>query len=241
MSQASIKDHLQKPRIIALAKSLFDADSPKSCLSRLGKDYLQQACKMIDSTPPATPGAHHSIAFTSVKGCMSTFVASSQDLFGADIAPAGASPSYSQVAKDAAKNMNDWSIVSRHPKPKATIPGTKLNKVLAMVPDDFHVPYPSLGINGPKFTEHICDALRAHPGTLALLNNNPFLNAVWSNNHKRIEVSFQFTLDQQLKLAMHAVLTAFFGAPISDMQFIDRPTISLLKWLAVPHLMANTS
>ena len=40
LSQASIKDHPQKGRIIALAKTLFDSNSPKSHESCLGKDYL---------------------------------------------------------------------------------------------------------------------------------------------------------------------------------------------------------
>ena len=80
----------------------------------------------------------------------------------------------------------------------------------------------------------MCDALQAHPGTLALLNNNAFRNAVWSNNRKHIEVSFQFPPDQQLKLATHAVLAAFFGAPVSDTHFIDWPMVLSIKWLAIP-------
>ena len=101
------------------------------------------------------------------------------------------------------------------------------------------MPYPSLGINGPELTEHLRDALRAHPGTLPLLANNAFTKAVWSGNRKRLEISYQFPPDQQLKLATHAVLASFLGAQMDNTRFIERPTVSSLKWLAVPRLDAN--
>ena len=143
------------------------------------------------------------------------------------------------MTKDASKKSDGWTTVSKKPKPKATIQGTKINVVTAVVPDDFRVLYPSLGLNGPEFTEHIRDVLHAHPGALPLLSNNAFTKAVWSNNCKRVEVSFQFPPDQQLKLATHAVLADFLGAPLDSMKFIDRPTVSSIKWLAVPRLDAN--
>ena len=65
------------------------------------------------------------------------------------------------------------------------------------------------------------DALCAHPGAVDLLANNTFKNAVWSNNHKCLEVSFQFPPDQQLKLATHAVLANFLGTNIADTCFIE--------------------
>ena len=238
LSQASIKDHPQKQRIISLAKTLYDSDSPKTHAIHSGKDYLRQALKMVD-VPDITNRPCHSVSFTNAQGHTSTFPASTQDLFRNTGGSQASSRSFAQVTKDAANSETGWTKVARKPKPKATIQGTKINVVTAAVPDGFRVPYPSLGINGPEFMEHIRDALRAHPGVLPLLANNTFSRAIWSNNHKRVEVSFQFPPDQQLKLATHTVLASFLGAPIDAMKFIDHPTVSSIKWLAVPHLDAN--
>ena len=45
----------------------------------------------------------------------------------------------------------------------------------------------------------------------------------------------------QLRLATHAILTKFFGTSINDVRFIEKPTISSIKWLAVPRLHANSN
>ena len=63
LSQASLKDHPQKPRIISIAKTLFDSDSPKARAARSGKDYLQQALNIVNSTSPGQ-NALHTVSFT---------------------------------------------------------------------------------------------------------------------------------------------------------------------------------
>ena len=238
LSQSSIKDHPQKPKIIALTKTLYDSNLPKSCQAQSGKDYLCQALKIVD---PASQGnvAQHSISFTDAQGCTSRFLASSQDLFGPSPRLPISQHSFTQVTKTPAQTSTEWTTVARRPKAKATIQGTKINTVTATVPNGFHVPYPSLGVNGPELTEHIQDALHAHPGVLPLLANNAFQKVVWSNNRKRLEISYQFPLDWQLKLVFHSVLAAFFGAPVDDTKFIEQPMISSIKWLAVPQLDTN--
>ena len=56
---------------------------------------------------------------------------------------------------------------------------------------------------------------------------------------QQVKISFQFPPDQQLKLATHAMLTNFLGANVTDIRFIEHPTVSSIKWLAVPQLDAN--
>ena len=108
-----------------------------------------------------------------------------------------------------------------------------------MVPDGFKPALPSLGINGSDFHEHIRESLHDQPVALPLLDNNPLRNAVWSDNRKRIEVLFMFPADAQLHLATHASLAHFIGSSTENIHFIERPTISSLKWLAVPCLDAD--
>ena len=54
-----------------------------------------------------------------------------------------------------------------------------------------------------------------------------------------VSVFFQYLPDVQLHLATHVVLANFFGTLIADTGLIEHPTISLVKWLTVPHLDAN--
>ena len=164
LSQTSIKDHPQKPRIIALAKMLYNLDSPKAHQSCSGKDYLCQALKIVHPTDAKAKCASHQVAFTDAQGCTSHFLASSQDLFELPPTAPHLMCSFSQVAQALPKNSAEWSTVNRKPKPKGTIQGTKITTVIAAVPNGFRVPYLSLGINGPEFTEHIHDTLCAHPG-----------------------------------------------------------------------------
>ena len=153
LSQASIKDHPQKPRIIALAKTLFDSDTPQSRQSRSGKDYLCQVLKIVGSPPLTADQCSHSVTFTSAKGQTSHFAASTQELFDLPPLDAHPKPSWSQVAKNLPKASPEWQTVNCKSKPKSTIQGTKITMVIAAIPDNFRVPYPSLGVNGPELTE----------------------------------------------------------------------------------------
>ena len=204
----------------------------------VGQGLSCEALKIV-SAPGTDSRARHSVLFFNVHGRTSKFSASTQDIFDHASSAPLLTCSFSQVVQDSAHAPSDWTTVSHKAKPKATVQGTKINTVIAAVPDNFRVPYPLLGINGPEFMEHIHDTLRTHPGALALLANNAFTKAIWSNNRKCIKVSYQFPLDQQLKLATHTVLAAFLGAPISDTRFIEHPMVSSIKWLAVPHLDTN--
>ena len=83
VSSSSIKDHPHNDHIVALAKQLYATDSPHTCKTCSGQDYITQALKMAEAMPKylrmSLPDQHSKmVSFTNATGSSKAFYLSLQ-------------------------------------------------------------------------------------------------------------------------------------------------------------------
>ena len=132
-----------------------------------------------------------------------------------------------------AKPKDSWQTVQCK---KATRLGTKATMVLAIIPAAHQIPCTLLmSTNEEAVTRHYLGILELIPGAKALLANNPLKQAYWSLNREVLHVVFQSPIDDNLHAMAHLACHKLFNvSDDSEPVFLERPTISSVKWASVP-------
>ena len=82
---------------------------------------------------------------------------------------------------------------------------------------------------------HFLGILELVPGAEVLLTNNPLKRAHWSLNREVLHATFQSPINDNLHATTHHAFRKFFNvSDDSEPVFIERPTISSVKWASVP-------
>ena len=92
-----------------------------------------------------------------------------------------------------------------------------------------------LSTSDAKLSAHFLGILELIPGVDALLANNQLKRAHWSLNRDILHATFALPIDDNLCAAAHHAFHNFFNvSDDSEPRFIERPTISSVKWAHVP-------
>ena len=92
-----------------------------------------------------------------------------------------------------------------------------------------------LSTNKQSLTAHFLGLLELVPGIEPLLANNQLKHAHWSLNRDILHTMFTFPIDDTLRATSHHAFKKFFNVSNdSEPQFIERPTVSSIKWVHVP-------
>ena len=97
-----------------------------------------------------------------------------------------------------------------------------------------------MSVNEEALHHHFLGILEMVPGAEALLVNNPLKRAHWSLNRDIIHATFTSPIDDNLRTMTHHVIRKFFNVTDDTVPaFIERPTISSVKWASVPFFDAD--
>ena len=136
------------------------------------------------------------------------------------------------------KPRDSWQMVQRK---KVTRPGTKMTMVSGIIPVSHQIPCALLmSVNKEALMRHFLGILETVPGAEELLKNNPLKQANWSLNRDILHTTFASPLDDNLRAMAHHAFRKFFN--VSDDRepmFIERPTVSSVKWSSVPSYDAD--
>ena len=140
----------------------------------------------------------------------------------------------------APKPKEDWQTVQHK---KATRQGTKATMVSAVVPVMHQVPRVlMLATTDDVLTAHFLDILELVPGVKNMLANNQLKCVHWSLNRDILHASFACPIDDNLQAPTHHAFRQFFNVSNdSEPQFIERPTVSSIKWAHVPCFNADNN
>ena len=108
--------------------------------------------------------------------------------------------------------------------------------VSGIIPVMHQIPHALLmSVNDEVLTQHFLGILETVPGTEELLTNNPLKRANWSLNRDILHATFTSPIDDNLRAMMHHMFHKFFNvSDDAELTFIERPTISSVKWSSVP-------
>ena len=97
-----------------------------------------------------------------------------------------------------------------------------------------------LSTNEEVLTCHFGGILELVLGTETLLANNPLKHTLWSLNRDVFHATFAHPIDDNLRAMTHHAFHKFFNVSDDTVPtFIERPTISSIKWVHVPCFDAN--
>ena len=108
--------------------------------------------------------------------------------------------------------------------------------VSAIIPVTHQIPRAMLmSVNEEALRHHFLGILELVPGAEELLINNPLKRAHWSLNRDIFHVTFVSPINDSLHAMTHHAICKFFNVTDDTVpSFIERPTISSIKWASVP-------
>ena len=143
---------------------------------------------------------------------------------------------YSAVTKTK-PNSAEWTTVKRNKS--ATSQGTKSTTVSAKLPVD-HTVLPHLLTASPEVILHeVYKILTQVKDAASMLANNPIISAQWNPLRNQLVATYGKPVSDELCQTTYTAMAAFFNAVESEIQPMDRPTFSSVKWISIPRFQPN--